>query len=126
MRAWLNSQKAKARKLYWILRKGFPLRMWLCDVDLERIPASTVFHHPIGIVIARNTVIGENCHIYQNVTLGTGVGDNRGPIIGDKVVFYPGSMVIGHRRIENGAVIGAGAVIHRDVGCCEIVKRLTD
>lgn len=122
----LYTVKDQARRIYWTLKKGFPLRLLLCDVDPERIPKSTVFHHPIGIVIARNTILGERCAIYQNVTLGTGVGDNRGPVIGDKVAFYAGSMVIGHRIIGNGAVIGAGSIIHRDVGVCEVVKRLTD
>jgi serine acetyltransferase len=126
MRAWLNSQKEKMRRLYWILKKGFPLRLWLCDVDPARIPASTIFPHPIGIVIARDVILGDRCMIYQNVTLGTGPCDSHGPRLGDKVTVYPGAMVIGARNIGHGAQIGAGCHVYRDVAICEIVRGQPD
>ena len=126
MRAWLNSQKEKARRLFWILVKGFPLRLWLCDVDPSLIPESTIFPHPIGIVIANDVILGERCMIYQNVTLGTNPSDPRGPHLGDKVTVYPGAMVIGARNIGHGAQIGADCHIYRDVGVCEIVKGKAD
>ena len=120
--SWVNSQLEKVGRVYWILNKGFPLRLWFCDVDPRRVPKGTVFPHPMGIVIARNTVLGSYCTIYQNVTLGTNPGDPRGPVLGDRVTVYPYSAIIGPRNIGSGAVIGAGSIVFRDVLPQEIVK----
>ena len=55
--------------------------------------------HPTSIVIGNRTVIGKNCSIYQNCTVGGArVGDvkkGNQPVIGDNVTFFAGSMVLG-------------------------------
>jgi serine O-acetyltransferase len=75
--------------------------------------------HPIGIVIGEGATIGNNVKIYQNVTLG----QNRGlyPTLGDDVVVYPGSVIVGGVHVGDRAVIGAGAIVIRDVPANAIV-----
>ena len=78
------------------------------------------FPHPIGIVIARNTRLGKNCVIYQNVTIGAKNRDaatNRKnfPTIGDNVIIYAGACIIGGVRIGNNVEIGANSVVLKDV-----------
>jgi serine O-acetyltransferase len=70
-----------------------------------------------GIYINGDAVIGSNV----NLTHGTMLGQqNRGalmgsPIVGDRVFIAAGAKVIGRVRIGNGAVVGANAVVTKDV-----------
>ncbi|SEN60520.1 serine O-acetyltransferase [Sphingomonas gellani] len=75
--------------------------------------------HPNGIVIGSKVRIGASCVIYQQVTLG---GARRGaygtdayPSIGDGVTIYAGAKLIGEIAIGEGAVIGANAVVLKNV-----------
>lgn len=93
--------------------KRLPLRLLLCDVDVLAVPASARFTHPLGIVIGAGVVIGENCLIRQNVTIG-GVG-SAVPTIGDGVEIGAGAILLGPIQIGARARIGAGAVVLEDV-----------
>lgn len=70
-----------------------------------------------GVFISRYAVIGENCWIYQNVTIGE-VG-RKAPVIGDNCLIGAGAVVIGGIKVGNNVKIGAGAVVTEDVpdGC---------
>lgn len=74
----------------------------------------TVFPHPIGIVIHPNVRIGKNCRIYQNVTIG-GPKDGELPVLGDNVIVFPNSCIIGNITIGDNAVIGAGSAVVNDI-----------
>lgn len=70
----------------------------------------------IGVVIHKKCVIGRNCHISQNVTLGGGGGPDGGlPVLGDNVTVGVGGVVLGHVNIGNNAIIGANAVVLSDI-----------
>lgn len=74
--------------------------------------------HSLGTVIGNNSVVGENCTIYQQVTLGTAnvqKGRVDYPVIEDGVVLYAGSKIIGGIRVGKGAVVAANAVVLWDV-----------
>ena len=66
-----------------------------------------------GVYISRYAVLGANCRIYQNVTIGE-IGQ-QAPTIGDNCFIGAGAVVVGGIRIGNGVKIGAGAVVHTDV-----------
>ncbi len=73
--------------------------------------------HGAGIVIGETTVLGENVTLYQGVTLG-GTGKEKGkrhPTIGNNVVVGAGAKVLGNIQIGNGSMVGANAVVIRDV-----------
>ncbi|ENT2444594.1 serine O-acetyltransferase [Escherichia coli] len=77
---------------------------------------NTIFPHPVGIVIGKKVSIGNNCTIYQNVTIG--VSNNKTedyPIIGDNVIIYAGAIIIGSVSIGNNVIIGAGCIVTKDV-----------
>ncbi len=66
-------------------------------------------------------VIGDNVRIYQQVTLGTDGkmnDDNKDfayPTVQDNVKIYAGAKLFGSITIGNNAVIGAAAVVNKDV-----------
>jgi len=69
--------------------------------------------HPVGIVIGKRVVSGENLTLYQCVTLG----QNKGfyPHIGSNVVIYPNSIICGNINIGDNVVIGANTYVDKDV-----------
>ncbi|HKW98181.1 MAG TPA: serine O-acetyltransferase [Bryobacteraceae bacterium] len=69
--------------------------------------------HGSGVVIGETTEIGDDCLLYQGVTLG-GTGNEKGkrhPTLGDRVVVGTGAKVLGSIRIGNDVKIGAGSVV---------------
>ena len=84
------------------------------------IGENTVFyHHGAGCVVHENAIIGENCRIFGNVTIGARWSLNRNdphlPVIGDNVLIGAGAVVLGNVKIGNNAIIGANAVMTQDV-----------
>lgn len=68
-------------------------------------------------IIFGPSVIGANCNVAHNVTLGWGLGANGPgvPTIGDRVWIGPGVIITGPIRVGDGATISAGSVLSRDV-----------
>jgi serine O-acetyltransferase len=64
-----------------------------------------------------DSIIGKNCNISQNVTIGVsnhGLGKGT-PILGDNVFVGPGAVIIGSMRIGNNVTVGANTVVNFDV-----------
>jgi len=73
--------------------------------------------HGMGVVIGETAVIGNDCTIYHNVTLG-GTGKEKGrrhPTLGNNVLIGAGAKLLGAINIGNNALIGANAVVLNDV-----------
>jgi serine O-acetyltransferase len=73
--------------------------------------------HGTGIVIGETAVVGDNCSILQNVTLG-GTGKETGdrhPKIGDNVLLSVGAKVLGNIRVGNCSRVAAGSVVLKEV-----------
>ena len=73
--------------------------------------------HGMGVVIGETAVLGDNCLLYQGVTLGgTGkIHGKRHPTLGENVVIGAGAKVLGAIEIGSNTRIGAGSVVLRDV-----------
>lgn len=69
--------------------------------------------HFLGLVIGSGAVIGDNCEIYHQVTIGK--KNNGYPIIGNNVKIYTGAKIIGNIRIGDNAIIGANSVVLKDI-----------
>lgn len=79
-------------------------------------------HNGLGVVVHPETKIGDNCMIYQNVTLGgnTKIVDgkiiNKGaPTIQNDVKIYAGAVILGPVTIGHHSVIGANSVITKNI-----------
>lgn len=69
--------------------------------------------HGMGVVIGETAIIGDNCLIYQGVTLG-GTGKDKGkrhPTLGDNVLVGSGAKVLGPFKVGNNVKIAANAVV---------------
>ena len=73
--------------------------------------------HGAGVVIGETTEIGDNCTLYQNVTLG-GTGKDTGkrhPTLGNNVMVGAGARVLGPMKIGDNSKIAANAVVLEEV-----------
>ena len=73
--------------------------------------------HGMGVVIGETAVVGDNCLLYQGVTLG-GTGKAHGkrhPTLAENVVVGAGAKVLGAISVGANTRIGAGSVVLRDV-----------
>ena len=73
--------------------------------------------HGMGVVIGETSEIGDNCHLYQGVTLGgtSTKREKRHPTLGNNVVVGAGAQVIGAIHVGENARIGAGSVVVTNV-----------
>lgn len=69
----------------------------------------------IGVVIHARAVLGKNCSIGSNVTIGGKSRWYEVPVIGDNVHISTGAKILGPVRIGNNVMIGANAVVDKDV-----------
>ena len=98
------------------------LTTWLLGVELppetEVGPALRIIH-PQSIVFNSGTKVGARCIVRASTTIGNVLNKDgsasASPVIGDDVEMGAGVVVIGPITIGNGARIGAGAVVIRDV-----------
>lgn len=90
--------------------------------NIEIHPGATIgrrlfIDHGTGVVIGETTVIGDDCTLYQGVTLG-GTGKDKGkrhPTLGNHVMVGAGAKVLGPIVIHDHVRIAAGAVVLRDI-----------
>ncbi len=81
--------------------------------------------HGRALVVNSEAVIGANCTLRNSVTIGNKQSADgarsRCPVIGDNVDIGANAVIIGPITIGDGAVIGAGAVVVKDVPAGAIV-----
>ena len=82
-----------------------------------KIGKNLFIDHGHGVVVGETAVIGDNCTIYQNATLGgTGKEHNkRHPTLLDNVVVGAGAKILGNITIGNNVKVGANSVVLKDV-----------
>ena len=108
------------KKMYFIARYISQRARRITGVEIH--PAAVIgdgvfIDHGMGVVIGETTVIGDNCTIYQGVTLG-GTGKDKGkrhPTIGNNVVIGSGAKVLGPFRVGDNSKIAANAVVLSEV-----------
>ena len=73
--------------------------------------------HGMGVVIGETAIVGDNCTIYQGVTLG-GTGKDKGkrhPTLGNNVLVGCGAKLLGNFTVGDNVKIAANAVVLSDV-----------
>ena len=116
------------RRAHWFYEHGhFFIARWISQSCRNRtgieihpgakIGRRLVIDHGTGIVIGETAEIGDDCLLYQGVTLG-GTGKDVGkrhPTIGNNVMVGAGAKVLGPFKVGNNARIAANSVVLREV-----------
>jgi serine acetyltransferase len=89
------------------------LSKFLTDTDIS--PYATIGHglmiyHGSGVVIGKNTKLGDRCLVCQGVTTGSGA-----PQIGNNVKLWAGAKILGTITIGDHSEVGANAVLTKSL-----------
>jgi serine O-acetyltransferase len=106
---------------YWLGRFVAHLSRMLTGIEIHpgaKIGRRVFIDHGFGVVIGETAEIGDDCTIYQGVTLGGTrlyKGAKRHPTLGKGVVVGAGAQVLGGFLVGDGARIGSNAVVTKPV-----------
>ena len=116
------------RLAHTLRQRGVPLLPRLIShvtralTGIEIHPGATIgngffIDHGMGVVIGETAEIGDNCHLYQGVTLGgtSTKREKRHPTLMDNVEVGAGAKLIGAITVGENASIGAGSVVVTNV-----------
>ena len=117
------------RLAHWLWRRGWFLAgrfvsyLGRMQTGIEIHPGAEIgkrlfIDHGMGVVIGETAEIGDDCTLYQGVTLGgTSLtpGEKRHPTLGNNVIVSSGAQVLGPFRVGDGARVGAQAVVLSEV-----------
>lgn len=93
---------------------------WLTGIEIHpgaQIGRRFFIDHGMGVVIGETAIVGDDCLLYQGVTLG-GTGKERGkrhPTLGNRVIIGSGAKVLGNITVGDDVRIGAGSVVLKPV-----------
>lgn len=111
---WLRGMK-------WLGRFVSHIARWLTGIEIH--PGATIgrrvfIDHGFGVVIGETAEVGDDCTIYQGVTLGgtsLSKGTKRHPTLARGVIVGAGAKVLGAFTVGEGAKVGSNAVVVKEV-----------
>lgn len=109
------------RNFKWLGRFISHIARWLTGIEIH--PGATIgrrvfIDHGFGVVIGETAEVGDDCTIYQGVTLGgTSLtkGSKRHPTLGRGAIIGAGAKVLGGFTVGEGAKVGSNAVVVKEV-----------
>lgn len=120
--------------LYFIARFISQATRFFTGIEIHpgaQIGKGLFIDHGMGVVVGETTIIGDNCTVYQGVTLG-GTGKDKGkrhPTIGNNVMIGAGAKVLGPFKVGDNSKIAANAVVLSEVPanstCVGVPARVT-
>ncbi len=120
IRAYRRAHKFYLKKHYFIARAISQHALRKTGIEIHpgaKIGKNLFIDHGSGVVIGETAEIGDNCTIYQNVTLG-GTGKETGkrhPTLGNNVMVGAGARVLGPFKVGDNCKIAANAVVLTEV-----------
>lgn len=114
------AHKLYEKKLFLPARIISQFARFLTGIEIHpgaKIGKGFFIDHGSGVVIGETTEIGDNCLVYQGVTLG-GTGKEKGkrhPTLGNNVMVGSGARVLGPFKVGDNAKIAANAVVLEEV-----------
>ena len=101
---------------------------WVLGIELRfktRVGPRLRLFHGQGLVVNEGTVIGADVSLRPSTTIGSKTladgADSGCPVLGDRVDVGANVVIIGAVKIGEGAVIGAGSVVVKDVAAGTVV-----
>lgn len=107
-------------KMFFLARLISQITRFFTGIEIH--PGATIgkgllIDHGSGVVIGETTVIGDDCTIYQGVTLG-GTGKDKGkrhPTLGNNVMVGSGAKILGPFTVGDNSRIAANAVVLEEI-----------
>lgn len=118
--AYRLSHKLYTEKLFTLARIVSQLARFFTGIEIHpgaKIGKGLFIDHGMGVVIGETTEIGDNCLLYQGVTLG-GTGKDKGkrhPTLGNNVMVGAGAKVLGPITIGDNVKVAANAVVLNNI-----------
>ena len=117
-----NTVLCNINKFFVFLLHKKIFRKFACDITPGCQLGKVIFRHPTGIVIGGGAVLADGVIIHQNVTFGAlrfDEKEKRGipcqQIVGQDTIIGCGAKVLGDVTIGKNCIIGANAVVTKDV-----------
>ncbi len=109
-----------SQRLFFFARLVSEISRLLTGIEIHpgaKLGRRLVIDHGIGVVIGETAIVGDDCIIFHGSTLGGLKFDpvKRHPTVGNKVLIGTGAKVLGPITVGDGAMIGANAVVTKDV-----------
>lgn len=108
-----NPSRSVSAMLHFLLARVLWKPMESLYIYTEDIGGGLYIQHGFATIITAKK-IGENCRIYQQVTIGYKNGENP-PVLEDNVAVTCGAKVLGDITMHTGSLAAAGAVVVKDV-----------
>lgn len=101
------------KPMHWFVRNFYGIEL----PETTQVGRRFKIGHQSGIVIHHNSVIGHDCLVRQNCTIGAGSESfaDKGPVLGNGVEMGAGAVVIGAVKIGDNVRIGPNAVVMMNV-----------
>jgi serine O-acetyltransferase len=119
---WLHriAHSLYQQRWYTIARLISHFNRWFTGIEIHpgaRIGKRLFIDHGMGVVIGETSEIGDDCLIYKGVVLGgtTLEKKKRHPTLGNRVIVGSNSTILGAITIGDGARIGSGSVVVKDI-----------
>lgn len=107
---WHSGETVCAEQIYY-LNKIMHSVDWYCEIEL---PEHFMVEHPLGSVLGK-AKYGDYLLIYQGVTVGGNIelhtGETVYPILGNNVLMYADSKILGNSHIGNNVILSANACV---------------
>lgn len=108
------------KRLFFLARAVSQLSRFFTGIEIHpgaKIGRRFFIDHGMGVVIGETCEIGDDCILFQGVTLG-GTGKEKGkrhPTLGNNVLVATGAKVLGSITLGDNSKVGAGSVVLKDV-----------
>lgn len=109
------------KKLYFVARLLSEIAKFFTGIEIHpgaKLGKRIFIDHGRGVVIGETAVIGDDCILHHNVTLGAKGNEKtfkRHPTIGKNVIIGCNTSILGDIYIGDNSIIGAGAVVTKSV-----------
>lgn len=107
-------------RMHWLAQAVAHFARFLTGIEIHpaaRLGRHLFIDHGFGVVIGETAEVGDDCTLYQGVTLGgtRWQPDKRHPTLGNNVIVGAGAKVLGPITVGDGARIGSNSVVVKDV-----------
>lgn len=85
------------------------------EIGLNQCGPGLSIAHTSKVILHKNAIVGKNCRIVGDVTLGATNGSSKAPVIGDNVFISVGARIIGDVSVADNVAIAANAVVVKSI-----------